>query len=152
VAIKMMHHDALDSDNLARFQAEALAVARLKHPHIVQLLEVGEEDGKPYQVLEYLDGGTLARNCGRCDPDGIDAARIMRTLAEAIAHAHSQGIIHRDLKPANVLLTGDGVAKITDFGLVKFDRNLLKDTLPSRSTATGYILGTPRYMSPEQTR
>ena len=95
-------------------------MARLRHPHIVQLHEVGEEDGSPYLVLEYLDGGSLADQLNS-PMLPADAAALVEKLAEAVAHAHAEGVIHRDLKPANVLLSRDGVAKITDFGLVKFD-------------------------------
>ena len=153
VAIKMIHQGALDGDTLARFHAEGLAVARLRHPHIVQLLEVGEERGSPYHVLEFLDGGSLAEHCRGRPQEIMYAARLVQTLAEAVEHAHAQGVIHRDLKPANVLLTAAGVAKVADFGLVKFDRAVTGGgSLPPSQTEPGLIVGTPHYMSPEQAR
>src|SRR5262245_64180813 len=110
----------LRSGDLARFQAEGEALARLQHPNIVTVHEVGEHQGQPFCALEYLAGGSLA---GRLKDSALsprDAAALVETLARAMQVAHEKGIIHRDLKPANVLLTADGTPKITDFGLVKF--------------------------------
>jgi serine/threonine protein kinase len=128
----------------ARFRIEAEAVARLHHPNIVQIHEIGEVDGHPFFCLEYVEGGTLAAQVsGRPQPPR-HAAELVRTLADAVQAAHQGNVIHRDLKPANVLVTADGQLKITDFGLAK-----QLDT-DSGHTQSGSILGTPSYMAPEQ--
>jgi WD40 repeat protein/tRNA A-37 threonylcarbamoyl transferase component Bud32 len=137
----------------ARFKAEAEAVARLRHPNIVQVHDIGEHDGLPYFSMELMEGGTLAQTIarGQWAHDGDSyrrAAELIETLARAIHHAHQQGVVHRDLKPANVLLgTEDpilGNPKITDFGLA-----LYQDDSVAR-THSGDMLGTPSYMAPEQ--
>jgi serine/threonine protein kinase/formylglycine-generating enzyme required for sulfatase activity/tetratricopeptide (TPR) repeat protein len=145
VALKVLlagaHAGALD---LARFKAEAEAVARLSHPNVVQVYEVGEDRGCSYLALEYVAGGSLAAKLrGTLLPAG-EAARLVETLARAVHAAHEHGVVHRDLKPANVLLTDDGTPKIVDFGLA---RRLDAATL---HTQTGTVLGTPDYMAPEQ--
>jgi tetratricopeptide (TPR) repeat protein len=130
----------------ARFATEAEAVARLQHPNIVQIYEVGEHDGLPYFSLEYVDGASLAQKIGGKPQPPREAAGLVEQLARAMAVAHGRGIIHRDLKPANVLLTQTGTPKIADFGLAK---RLEED---STQTKSGTLLGTPSYMSPEQAR
>jgi tetratricopeptide (TPR) repeat protein len=131
------------ADQLARFRAEATAAARLSHPNIVQVFEVGDHAGSPFFSLELVDGGTLAdRLRGEPQPPR-QAAELVRTLARAVEHAHSRGVVHRDLKPANVLIA-DGIPKVTDFGLAK------QQAADSKLTQTGAILGTPSYMAPEQ--
>jgi tetratricopeptide (TPR) repeat protein len=129
---------------LARFRAEAEAVARLQHPHIVQIYEVGEAEGRPYFALEYIDGGSLAQRLRGMPQPPRQAAVWVRTLAQAIHFAHERGIIHRDLKPANVLRSADETLKVTDFGLAK------QLSGPADKTRTGEVFGTPSYMSPEQ--
>jgi WD40 repeat protein len=129
---------------LARFRTEAETVARLQHPHIVQIYEVGDRQGLPYCALEFVDGGSLRRRLAGAPQQPADAARMVETLARAVHAAHQRGIVHRDLKPGNVLLTADGAPKLTDFGLAK---NLEGD--PGQ-TETGQLLGTPSYMAPEQ--
>ncbi len=144
VALKMILRDRdAPPEELARFQREAEAVARLKHPHIVQIYEIGSLSGVPFFSLEYADGGTLARRLagGPLPPD--EAAAVVETVARAMAYAHGQGVIHRDLKPGNVLLTAAGEPKVADFGLAK---NLNE----AGQTLSGAILGTPSYMAPEQ--
>ena len=145
VALKMIKAGAgARLDDLARFEAEARAVAAIDHPNIIKIFEIGERDGLPYFSLEFLEGGSLAdRIDGK--PQPIDeAARIVETLARALDVAHRRGIVHRDIKPANILLAGDGTPKIADFGLVKrLEAN-------STQTGTGSILGSPSYMAPEQ--
>lgn len=150
VAVKMIlagrHAGAQDRE---RFRREALAVAALKHPHIVQIFDVGEADGHPYLVLEYVEGGSLAQRLGRQQRPwpAPAAARLVETLARAMAYAHAQGVIHRDLKPGNILLeVGTDLPKVTDFGLAK----RLDETLPTEGTKTGAVIGTPAYIAPEQ--
>jgi serine/threonine-protein kinase len=131
-------------EELARFRSEAEAVAKLQHANIVQVYEVGESDGRPYLSLEFVGGGSLAQKLEGTPLPSRQAATLIATLARAVHLAHQRGIIHRDLKPANVLLTEDGVPKITDFGLAK---RLDRDTGQTRS---GTIMGTPSHMAPEQ--
>src|SRR5262249_33149896 len=147
VAVKMIRAGAdAGEQELARFRTEAEAVARLQHPHIVQLYELGEADGRPYFSLEFVEGSSLARPLhGGPAPPG-EAARLVEVLARAVQYAHEQGVLHRDLKPANVLLTADGTPKVADFGLAK---QLDED---AGQTRTGAVLGTPSYMAPEQAR
>jgi serine/threonine-protein kinase len=145
VALKMilagLHADATAR---LRFRTEAEAVARLQHPNIVQIHEVGEYEGKPFLSLEYIEGGSLLRKvAGTAQPER-EAARLVEALARAVHYTHQRGILHRDLKPTNVLLTAAGTPKITDFGLAKI---LDADTGPTRSET---FLGTPSYMAPEQ--
>jgi WD40 repeat protein len=130
---------------LTRFKAEAEAIARLQHPHIVQIHEVGEYAGLPYFSLEFCPGGSLDKKLQGTPLPTSEAAALVEMLARAIHAAHEQGVIHRDLKPANVLLVAGGTPKITDFGLAK----RLDQT---GQTQTGVILGTPCYMAPEQAR
>jgi tetratricopeptide (TPR) repeat protein/tRNA A-37 threonylcarbamoyl transferase component Bud32 len=146
-AIKMVLAGAhATPQQLARFQAEAQAVARLQHPNIVQLYEVGEQDDLPYIALEYVDGGSLAQKVGAMPQPPRAAAEQVERLARAMHFAHEHGVVHRDLKPANILLTSDGVPKVTDFGLAK---RLEAD---SGQTRTGTLMGTPSFMAPEQAR
>jgi len=128
----------------ARLRQEAEATATLDHPNIVRIFDIGEHDGMPYLEMEYVGGGNLTRML-RSMPQPIRwAARLAETLARAIHVAHQRGIVHRDLNPSNILMTGDGVPKISDFGLAKF---LLSDAGLSQN---GTLLGTPPYMAPEQ--
>ncbi len=148
VALKMILAGAhAGSTQLTRFQIEAEAVARLQHPNIVQIYEVGEREGLPYLSLEFVDGGPLDKKIAGIPQPPRDAAQMVETLSRAMHFAHEQGIIHRDLKPANILMTQDGVPKITDFGLAK-----RLEEEDSSQTRSGTIMGTPSYMSPEQAR
>jgi WD40 repeat protein/tetratricopeptide (TPR) repeat protein len=147
VALKMILAGGhAGAEHRARFRSEAEAVARLQHPHIVQIYEVGEQDGRPYFSLELMDGGNLDRRLNGTPQPARQAAQLVETLARATQAAHDRGIVHRDLKPGNVLLTADGTPKITDFGLAK---HLQSD---AAQTASGAIMGTPSYMAPEQAR
>jgi WD40 repeat protein len=140
VALKMiLAGPHADAEERTRFRTEAEAVARLQHPHIVQIFEVGEHEGRPFFSMEYVSGGSLAQHLTGQPQSARDSARLIETLARAMDHAHERGIIHRDLKPANVLLSfsreprasasanalargsrpNDGTPKITDFGLAK---------------------------------
>ena len=142
VALKVIRGFA-GRDEVARFRAEAEAVARLQHPNIVQIYEVGEHAGLPYLALEFVDGGSLAARLRSSPLSSRAAAELVATLARAVQHAHLRGVVHRDLKPGNILLTSEGSPKIADFGLAK----LADDPGRSRS---GQIIGTPAYMAPEQ--
>ena len=135
----------------ARFYAEAEAVARLQHPNIVQIYDIGECDGAPYFSMEFVEGASLHRRLQGQPLDAATAALLIETIALAIDYAHQRGIVHRDLKPANILMAGaadtslrDCTPKLTDFGLA---RQLKEDV---RLTQTGVVLGTPCYMAPEQ--
>jgi WD40 repeat protein len=144
VALKMIlaggHAGKTDLD---RFRTEAEAIARLQHPNIVQIHEVGEHEGKPFFSLEFCAGGTLESKLDGTPWQSGAAAGLIATLARAMHAAHRQQVVHRDLKPANVLLLADGTPKITDFGLAKkLDEQ--------GGTRTGSVLGTASYMAPEQ--
>ncbi len=136
---------------LARFRTEAEAVARLQHPNIVQIYEIGYHEGRPFFSLEFLEGGSLAvRLAGKPQP-AHQAAALVETLARAMHYAHERGIIHRDLKPGNVLLAAAGTPKIGDFGLAK--RLAEKGAAAGADdpqTQTGAVMGTASYMAPEQ--
>jgi tRNA A-37 threonylcarbamoyl transferase component Bud32/tetratricopeptide (TPR) repeat protein len=145
VAIKtIMRARGSTRDQVARFLREARAVARLAHPNIIAIHAIEELDGQPYLSLEYVEGGDLSRKIGQGPLDPAEAAELVETIARAMQFAHDSGVVHRDLKPKNVLLTLEGVPKISDFGLAK----LLDDD--SSGTSSGEILGTPSYMAPEQ--
>jgi tetratricopeptide (TPR) repeat protein len=153
VALKMVLAGGhADAEALARFRGEAEAVARLRHPNIVQIYEIGEHNGLPFFSLEYVSGGSLHQYLDGTPLPARAAAALIETAARAIHHAHERDIVHRDLKPANILLDRPpgagradlGTPKIADFGLAKRldDANL--------RTASGAVLGTPSYMAPEQ--
>jgi WD40 repeat protein len=152
VALKMIvSGDRASAQELARFRREAESVARLQHPNIVQIYEVGEYDGRPFFSLEFVDGGTLATRLRNSLPDSKAAAELVEKLARAMHAVHQCSVVHRDLKPANVLLAGSPEAplgqctpKISDFGLAK---KLDED---AGQTHSGAIMGSPSYMAPEQ--
>jgi hypothetical protein len=145
VALKTVLAGAAASpEKLRRFQAEAEAVARLKHPNIIQFYEAGEHEGRPFFALEFCGGGTLAKKLSGNPMTARAAAVLVEKLAQAVASAHAAQVIHRDLKPANVLLSSDGEPKIGDFGLAK---RLDGDEVQTRA---GAVIGTPSYMPPEQ--
>jgi hypothetical protein len=150
VALKMLLGGAFaPRGERARFKAEAEAVARLQHPNIVQIFEIGEHAAgtdlpRPYFTLEFAEGGTLAgRLAGRPQP-AREAAAWVEAVARAAHYAHGLGIVHRDLKPSNVLLTADGTPKLCDFGVAKFLAGA------DVKTQSGIVLGTAEYMAPEQ--
>jgi serine/threonine protein kinase len=171
VALKMILTGAqAGPKDLARFRAEAAALARLQHRNIVQIYDVGEVEGRPYFVLEFVAGGSLAQHLHGAPQPVRPAAQLIETLARAVHAAHAGGVIHRDLKPANILLkdereaAGDKsrdlsplasrlaslVPKITDFGLAKFADGDGDAPALRGHTVTGELLGTPNYMAPEQ--
>lgn len=147
VAIKVLRTNyQTDQVAVARFQREARAMAELSHPNIVAIRDIGEEDGQQFLVMEYVDGKDLKQYIHDQGPLGNqEVIRIMRQVLSAMTLAHQKGIIHRDLKPQNVLLTKDGRAKVTDFGIaVAFAETSL--------TQTNSMLGSVHYLSPEQAR
>ena len=147
VALKMIRGGSqARADLLTRFRVEAEAVARLRHPNIIQIYDIGEAAGLPFVALELLDGGGLDDRLAGTPQPGNQAAELMVTLARAVHVAHEAGIVHRDLKPTNVLYTSDGVPKITDFGLAK------RIDSDDGHTESGQIMGSPSYMAPEQAR
>ncbi|HND56316.1 MAG TPA: serine/threonine-protein kinase, partial [Pirellulaceae bacterium] len=157
VALKMISSGmAVGPEMLERFRAEARAVAALQHPHLVQIHEVGEHEGRPYLVFEFMAGGSLDARLGGVPQAPLYSAQLIKKVAKAIQFVHARGFVHRDLKPANILLTGKlsggemwcanevDLPKVGDFGLAK----QLEDD--DARTRTGAILGTPSYMAPEQ--
>jgi WD40 repeat protein len=151
VALKMIRvGKAVEAGSRSRFRTESRAVARLHHPNIVQIFEVGEAGAVPYYSMEYVDGRSLADQLAGLPQPEADAAGVVELLARAVQYAHEQGVVHRDLKPSNILLTAHGAPKIADFGLAKV---LDGDAAGSAGTTAGdVILGTPSYMAPEQVR
>jgi serine/threonine protein kinase len=146
VAVKVLHARALPPER-ERFFLEVRALSRLFHPGIVQVLDLGEEEGRPYFVMELVDGGPFD-TLGPFE-EGPEGERILRAatqVLEALAHLHAQGIIHRDLTPKNILLTKEGHPKVMDLGLAY----ILQES--RHLTRTGYTLGTPTYMAPEQAK
>jgi serine/threonine protein kinase/tetratricopeptide (TPR) repeat protein len=147
VALKMIGAGEQAGDEVRqRFLVEAEAIARIHHPNIVQIYDIGEADGRPFVSLEMLEGGSLADRLKGTTQPGRAAARLVATLASAVDAAHQAGIVHRDLKPPNVLFDRDGTPKITDFGLAK------RLEVDEGHTRTGQVMGTPCYMAPEQAR
>src|SRR5271167_3122175 len=147
VALKMLlAGPCARPEELERFLRESQAVARLGHPNIVQVYDMGDVEGRPYFTMELVEGGNLADQIRGVPQPAHQAAACVATLAEAIHAAHQSSIVHRDLKPANILLTHDGTPKVTDFGLA---RRLEGD---EGLTLSGVPVGTPSYMAPEQAR
>ena len=146
LAVKVLSPDVIASHSvLERFRREAETVAQLSHPHIVPLHFIGQKDDLVYLVMEAIDGGSLADRLHREQQLPIeDAARIFGEVASALAHAHKRGVVHRDIKPQNVLLDAEsGRALVTDFGIARTAEG-------GSLTATGMVVGTPAYLSPEQ--
>jgi serine/threonine-protein kinase len=145
VAVKLLAASVGRDDELRRrFARESRLAARLSHPNVVAVFDAGEDAGRPYIVMEYVEGETLAdvlRRRGALPAD--EAAGIAGQVAAGLAHAHAQGLVHRDVKPQNLLVSGDGRVKIADFGVARGDDL-------SKLTQAGTVLGTAAYLSPEQ--
>lgn len=145
VAVKMILRGRLASDNdLQRFLSEASATARLQHPHIVPVYEVGDIEGRPFFSMKLINGLTLSDRLLDGPMPEREAAELIATIARAIGFAHRQGIVHRDLKPSNILIDDDGTPMVSDFGLAK------RFGVENDLTRSGMVIGTPSYMSPEQ--
>jgi serine/threonine-protein kinase len=145
VAIKLMHREITsDSDQLERFRREARAVARLSHPHVVTVIDYGQDDDHPYIVFEYVEGETLKDRIKRMGRLPVpEAVAYAIEIGRALESAHANRLVHRDVKPQNVLIDAEGRGKVTDFGIA---RSLEAEGL----TATGRVLGTTDYVAPEQ--
>jgi len=144
VALKVFFPGAFgDKHKLSRFRTEGRILAQLNHPNIVQIYMIGELDGRPYLVLEFVEGQDLEKTVDRKPQPERHAAQMVNVLARTVQAAHERGIVHRDLKPQNVLVMPDGTLKLTDF-------DLAKDMTATRQTETGQIIGTALYMAPEQ--
>ena len=154
VAIKLLSSELVTapSRRVERFRQEARAIARITHPNICTLHDVGEDGPAIFLVMEYVEGATLAR---RLEDGALPlplALRVAIGIADALDHAHRHGVVHRDLKPSNIMLTRDSV-KLLDFGLAKLkerDEQVLTDATKSALTDAGTIVGTVPYMAPEQ--
>ena len=152
VAVKVLRPDKVG--NPERFRREARVVSRLSHPHICSIYEAGEHDGRPFFVMEYLIGQTLAERLEDGAIPLVEALRYGQEICDALTEAHRHGVIHRDVKPGNVMLTREGV-KLLDFGVAKLKERRPDDTAPEASetlqlTNDGGVVGTVSYMSPEQ--
>jgi serine/threonine-protein kinase len=145
VAVKViLAGEFAEREETVRFQHEAEGLARLQHPNIVQIFDMGDFQGQPYIVLEYVDGGNLAEKLSGNALSPAEAANLTETLARAVHAAHQCGVLHLDLKPANVLLTANGTPKIVDFGLAQ---HLLSTPL---QPLIGAVMGTVGYLAPEE--
>ncbi|HKA21488.1 MAG TPA: protein kinase [Blastocatellia bacterium] len=157
VAIKFISSDSTaDEQAQKRLVREARAAAKLDHPNICSIYEVGREDSRSFIVMQYIDGETLARCISRQPLELSEALEIAIQVVDALAEAHSHGIVHRDIKPQNIMLTARGQAKVMDFGLSKVvsERTLVESSVDTETqlTAPGIVMGTAPYMSPEQIR
>jgi serine/threonine protein kinase len=143
-AVKVMQAISPDKDAVSRFRHEAQAIARMRHPNVLNVFDFGEFEGTPYMIVEYVPGGSLADRLTLGPLDRSTALRFLRGIGAGLDYAHSQGIVHRDVKPANVLLERDETPVLADFGLAK----LLQGS--SVKSMTGVTTGTPAYIAPEQ--
>ena len=145
VALKLILLDHLASEtDRARFYAEARAAAKLEHPHIVPVYDLGDVQGRPYISMKLIEGSTLSSQLQNGHMDGKSAAKLLIPLCQAVQYAHENSVLHRDVKPSNIMINHEGQAFLTDFGLAKD----LRET--PTLTRTGAVVGTPAYMPPEQ--
>ncbi len=151
VALKTLPNECRNEVVLQRFKNEARAAATLNHPNIATLYSVEEAEDYLFLTMEYIEGNPLSEII---PIGGLDVKVLLKyfiAIAEALAHSHEKGIIHRDIKPGNIVITGEGVPKILDFGLARIDRNMVSDKVSTlKMTQPGQVMGTPSYMSPEQ--
>src|SRR5437588_618555 len=155
VALKLLpSHFTSDADRLRRFQQEARAASALNHPNILTIHEIGEIDGQPFIATEFIDGQTLREHTAKAVMKLEEALDVAAQVASALAAAHQAGIVHRDIKPENIMIRHDGFVKVLDFGLVKLTEKGATDSEASTlvNTDAGVVMGTARYMSPEQAR
>jgi predicted ATPase len=153
VALKWLPRGmAGDADRLRRFHAEARAASSLNHPHILVVHDFGDDEGRPFIVTEFVEGESLRARLERGSIPVVQAVEIAAQVAGALAAAHVRGIVHRDVKPENIMLRPDGHVKVVDFGLAKVSASAIDEMAMVTSTQPGVVMGTPRYMSPEQVR
>lgn len=150
VAVKILHPSRVTTEELKRFQREYLTLKRLDHPNVVRVFDTGSQNGHPWLAMELVEGTDLGTLLERWEqdspPDRFEQVeKILKGLCEALAYVHEQGIVHRDLKPGNVLITKEGVAKLSDFGVVKDT-----DHFTTNLTMVGRLIGTVAFMAPEQ--
>jgi predicted Ser/Thr protein kinase len=148
VALKVLTPElAMDPDFARRFNGEARALARLSHPNIVQVFDFARESDLYYLTMEFVEGRSLREVLREKSPEAKEIVRMISSACDALEYAHAQGVVHRDIKPENVLVDAEGRVKVADFGLAKLTQS---DAASGVITRTGAILGTPRYMAPEQ--
>src|SRR5437763_4974995 len=155
VALKLLpSHFTSDADRLLRFQQEARAASALNHPNILTIHEIGEIDGHPFIATEFIDGQTLREHTAKALIKLGEALDVAVQVASALSAAHAAGIVHRDIKPENIMIRHDGFVKVLDFGLVKLTEKRATNSEASTlvNTDAGVVMGTARYMSPEQAR
>ena len=153
VAIKLISDTSMaDETGRRRFLLEAQTLSSLSHPNIATVFHIGEHRDHPFIVMEYVEGLTLQDYMERRRPDGKECIRLIASVIEAISYAHQKGFIHRDLKPSNIMVASDGQIKLLDFGLARITREVERQRLesPTELTATGVVMGTIYYLSPEQ--
>src|SRR5581483_9704149 len=144
VAVKLLAESRASSrESIERFEREARAVSAVEHPAVVSIHDLGESEGRPYAVMPFVEGLTFEAWLDAGRRSLPEVARLVRAIAEGLAAIHAAGMVHRDVKPQNVIVERGAVARLTDFGLVRSDRE-------RALTESGQILGTPAYMAPEQ--